>query len=86
MRIRQSHKTLPPFSIRFSWQQHAELGRLAEGQSWGSHIKDTLFVEKRRPKASIVIKKFLLNCWVHWGSPFLIRNIKQVTIQHRQAR
>jgi len=39
----------PPFSIRFSWDQRAELDRLSDGQSLGGYLKDILFVKKQRP-------------------------------------
>lgn len=40
--------TPPPYSIRFSWEQRAELDRITQGQSWGSYIKEVLFLIKKR--------------------------------------
>ncbi len=41
--------TPPPYSIRFSWEQRAELDRLTVGRSWGSFIKEAIFIKKLRP-------------------------------------
>jgi len=68
----------PPFSIRFSWKQRAELDRLAEGQSWGRYIKDVLFIQKRRPKASSLDRKTLGKLLGALGKSRIASNINQL--------
>lgn len=71
-------KNPPPFSIRFSWQQRAELDRLAEDQPWASYIKSTLFNEKRQPKASPVDRKILAKLLGTLGKSRIASNINQL--------
>jgi hypothetical protein len=45
---KKPRKTYPAsFSLRLSKQERKELGELAQGQSWGTYIKDVIFRQKR---------------------------------------
>jgi len=73
----------PPFSIRFSWDQRAELDRLSDGQSWGGYIKDVLFVKKQRPYYSgyaskVQDRKILAKLLGALGNSRIASNINQL--------
>ncbi len=76
-------KQPPPFSIRFSWDQRAELDRLSDGQSWGGYIKDALFVKKQRPHynrqtSKIQDRKILAKLLGALGQSRIASNINQL--------
>lgn len=74
----KANKHPPPFSIRFSWSQRAELDQLAQGQSWGRYIKDVIFVQKRRPRSSQLDHQILAKLLGALGKSRISANINQL--------
>ncbi len=73
-------KQPPPFSIRFSWDQRAELDRLTHGQPWAGYIKDVLFVKKFRPQSvsRIYDRQILATLLGALGKSRIASNINQL--------